>query len=784
MSKKQKISQQPTTSDQKSDFLQTLVWGIAAAILFYCFFFLTLPFSPLSDAQSAFPRFQFFSLALDAESRALLTTMWFGEQNTFSLSPLISIIGNFAFHIGGLAFFFGWFLAFPFRFVRKPFRLTYCEFYVFYSAIGLSVISLSLLLRGLFGDLTKSCDAIVVLSYVFIAFYAIFLVIRAASYNRKNKNRPIPMEQRIFNPPNRWTFSCWFMLALSIPSLLTLFFGGVLPPVEYDVVSYHLPGARQFFETGVLRFSSNNVYTNMPFGAEMFYVAGMFLAKNWNPSVDWYLGALAGKLVIAYCTFLTAMGLYAFGRRLHSPQAGMIAFFLYVSAPWINWVSTAGLIDCVFGMYLTLAVFAFYLSVFATRQNLLLLFLSGFMAGSAAACKYTAIPFLVAPLTFAVVFCVFQKETFISQRTTSETFRGRRIRIRKLLVFGGFLLSVLLACGLWYGKNFYETGNPFYPLLHNVFGDSTGIWDAAKDLRWRRAHSPHGFSVVLFFQDLQNFLIQSDWLSPILMPFAFLPFLDSLINKKSRRRNRTLYCLALYVAYFWMLWWFATHRLERFWIPVLPIVALLAGIGAVSFVRMTFSEKISRKSKTFRIMFVGAALLFNTCYTFFPNAICAPGKYSRFGLGVEAARLDPNRVMPTTLYFNAHPPSGKLLLIGDAETFDYHAPTLSNSCFNDTEFDAIFFDVPTPQPTIDKISLRTDEEIKKRLLRAGISHIIVNWRELQRFRSPGNYGYTSDLVQPEIFDELIRRKILQPQPQIPASPNQAVYRVILDSAMP
>ncbi|MDR1385307.1 MAG: glycosyltransferase family 39 protein [Planctomycetaceae bacterium] len=814
----------PTPSRPKPDFLQMLIGGIAAAILLYCVLFLTLPFSPLSDPQSPFLRFQFFSLLFHAESRSQLTTMWFGERSTFSFLGTLSVRPSIICIIRD-TFLFSFTLFTPLRLVLKPFRLTFCEFYVFYSAIGLSAISFFFALRGLFGNLKELYDVIIVLSVVFIVFYAVFITIRAIHYSRKFKERPIPMEQRVFLSPNRWTLSCWLILTLSLPSLLILFFGGMLPPVEYDVTSYHLPAAKEIFETGTIRFSSNNVYTNMPLGAEMFYVVGMFYKNNATANIGgngaWYLGALVGKLVIAYCTFLTALGLYSLGRRLHSPQAGLIAFLLYVSTPWISWISTAGLIDCVFGMYLTLAVFAFYLFVVAPSRNLPLLFISGLMTGSAAACKYTAIPFLVVPLTLAAAYYVFIKGIFISPQTVFDSTCVSRLRIKKIVVFGGFLLSVLIACGLWYGKNFYETGNPFYPLLHNVFGDSTGTWDAAKNLRWQHAHSPqthfsHAFSAALLFQDLRNFLLQSDWLSPILMPFAFLPFLDLLIRKKMQlrnrmfdRRKRTLSLLALYVAFFWMLWWLATHRLERFWVPVLPIIALLAGIGATSFVRMTFSEKISRKSKMYRAAFVGAALVFNTCYTFFPNAICAPGKYSRFGLGIEAARLDPNRVTPTILYFNANPPDGKLLLIGDAEVFDYKAPVLYNSCFNDTPFDDIFFERKSPrsvagkstnnkptsikstdrkptvnQPTINNASLRTDGEIKKRLTQAGISHIIVNWSELQRFRSPGNYGYTSDLVQPQIFDELVRRKILQPQPQIPALPSQAVYRVTAASSLP
>jgi hypothetical protein len=170
-------------------------------------------------------------------------------------------------------------------------------------------------------------------------------------------------------------------------------------------------------------------------------------------------------------------------------------------------------------------------------------------------------------------------------------------------------------------------------------------------------------------------------------------------------------------------------------------------------------------------------LAFNTCYTFFPNALNAPGKYSRFGFGIETARLDPMRVAsPVILHFNAHPPSGKLLLVGDAEVFDYDVPVLYNTCFDDTPFDMLFFEFRDQDVGFN---MRSPDEMRRRLREADISHIIVNWSELARFRSPGNYGFTSDLVQPEVFDRLVQLGILRQLPPdvIPTRPGQVVYEV-------
>ena len=34
-----------------------------------------------------------------------------------------------------------------------------------------------------------------------------------------------------------------------------------------------------------------------------------------------------------------------------------------------------------------------------------------------------------------------------------------------------------------------------------------------------------------------------------------------------------------FVAYLFLTWWLLTHRLDRFWLPLLPTWAILAGLG-------------------------------------------------------------------------------------------------------------------------------------------------------------------------------------------------------------
>ena len=66
---------------------------------------------------------------------------------------------------------------------------------------------------------------------------------------------------------------------------------------------------------------------------------------------------------------------------------------------------------------------------------------------------------------------------------------------------------------------------------------------------------------------------RSDWQSPLYVALAPL----ALFRAGSRRLALWLW---LFAAYLFFTWWFATHRLDRFWLPMLPVLAILAGLGA------------------------------------------------------------------------------------------------------------------------------------------------------------------------------------------------------------
>ena len=127
-----------------------------------------------------------------------------------------------------------------------------------------------------------------------------------------------------------------------------------------------------------------------------------------------------------------------------------------------------------------------------------------------------------------------------------------------------FLLAALCSCGLWYAKNWALAGNPVYPL---VFGGVSRTPERIE--QWNRAHRvpPDEFgrrySAPQAIAAAADFGWRNLWQSPLLVPFAAAAFLGT-------RHRRLVLLLAAYAGFYLAVWWLATHRVDRFWVPILP----------------------------------------------------------------------------------------------------------------------------------------------------------------------------------------------------------------------
>lgn len=588
--------------------------------------------------------------------------------------------------------------------------LTRLEHFLFASGVGLNAVSLYVLAIGLLGALDRWSVAIPTIGILATNGWSVLrergahnaLAMEPATAVGSHAPRAANADDGI-SPQWLW---------LAAPFVAVILLGGMLPPIDFDVREYHLQAPKEFFQAGKVSFLPHNVYANMPLGSEMLSLLAMLVLD------DWWLGALAGKTLIAAFAPLTALALVAAGRRFASGGAGVMAAMLYLSIPWIYVVSTSGLVEGVLAFYLLLAFYA--VLVWRKTERDAWLLLAGFCAGGAVSCKYPAVLFVVLPLFLYVAFS-----------------SGKAC----LKPLGIFTLAVVAGCGLWFVKNWALTGNPVYPLLYDWLGGATRT--AEKNARWLRIHSPHDFTLSALAESLATVAWKSSWLSPILAPLAVSGLL-------ARRHRALAILLAGYFAYVIAAWWLFTHRIDRFWLPALPLLALLAGLGAARSASLAWRRTV--------LSLLVAASVISFAY------VTSPISCNAYFVSLQTARRDARWINPWHLVLNQQVPAeGRVLSVGDAGIFDLRAPVLYNTVFDDNP--AAIFDHRDPR------------EIAAELRRRGVSHVYVDWSEIARYRMPGNYGGVPEVVTPGWFAGLVEQGVLGEPWRSRFLPNQMVYPV-------
>ena len=318
----------------------------------------------------------------------------------------------------------------------------------------------------------------------------------------------------------------WLVVGVAIPFLFVMWLGSMSSDADYDVGTYHFEGPKEYFQNGRITFLPHNVYTNFPFLTEMFALLGMVLDG------DWYWGAIAGKCALFACAPLTALGLYAAGRRWFSPAAGLLAAVVYLSTPWIDRVTIIALAEGGMTFFLFATLFAAMLAVDrmqAGRAAERWVLMTGLLAGSGMGCKYTGLMQVVIPAAIGLALASW----IIGRRYAEGTKEGRtdvtaisKTGTARTVAFNlaVFVAGVALTTGPWLVKNLYFTGNPVYPLAYTIFGGRD--WNPQLNAKFVPAHSPKDHRLSDLGTKLVDVAADNDWSSPLLFGLAPLALLD------------------------------------------------------------------------------------------------------------------------------------------------------------------------------------------------------------------------------------------------------------------
>ena len=139
---------------------------------------------------------------------------------------------------------------------------------------------------------------------------------------------------------------------------------------------------------------------------------------------------------------------------------------------------------------------------------------------------------------------------------------------------------------------------------------------------------------------------------------------------------------------------------------------------------------------------------------------------------LRALERDTLRFPQAAVYFNERPElfessddsdeRQKLLLVGEAKAFDYRVPILYSTCWNESPL------IPLLEGSVERnaegqiVRISNAAQIVANFKSARVAYVLVDFSELERFRSPGNYGFNDDEITADLFELLVEADALTP----------------------
>ena len=424
-----------------------------------------------------------------------------------------------------------------------------------------------------------------------------------------------------------------FLLVMGALTLL-----GALTPSgqnDWDALSYHLAAPKIYLQHGRIIYLPWMSHSNFPFTAEMLYALGLMLeGQRLAKLFDW----LAGLLMIA-----TAMQLGA-GKRSGATVAAILA-----ATPILIWEATTAGNDLAIALYTVLALLA--LARWAETDHRGWLWASGIACGFALGMRPTALVALV----------------FLCGSAAWQVRRRWRRPWRSALGAAGVV--ALIACVIgspWYVKSAVWTGNPVYPFLYGIFDGKFWSAEAARLYRVEQLSfgMGHGIGAFLLYpwnltahpQRFFNFPEKPlAYISIAPLYLALIPLL--LLAAKPHRITRFLLG---FMAVF-SVGWFLLSQHIRYFIPVLPAVAVLAAEGALA----------ARTTRALRLLVAGLVGVVGVVAAGIALLLVGPGAPAAIGIESDQAYLARALdIYPAIRYINtALPRDAKVVTLGETRGF-------------------------------------------------------------------------------------------------------------------
>ena len=357
-----------------------------------------------------------------------------------------------------------------------------------------------------------------------------------------------------------------FLLCTTVIVFLSAeFILNLTPPISRDVLIHHLAVPKLWLKHGGFYEIPWAEYSYYPMFINLFYLVCLYFKND-----------IAPKFIHLSFGFATGWLIYLYLKQKLCRNWGLLGIVIFITTPIVVWLSTSAYIDLGMTFFTTGSVLAFIKWRDSEYRRFKWFLISSLSMGIAIGSKYNAlIAWFIVNMFLMLSFA-----------------RDTRRQITALQYGMLFFLVTAFVASPWYLKNYFQTGNPFYPLFDSLFNSlnhhplqevvvGQAIKKTGQISFFKMREIMYGESfwetllipIRMFFQGKDNsYQYFQGSLNPILILFS--PFV--LFNK---RYGKDIKFFAFFSVIFIIMAFFLTAKQVRYILPVLPYLTIIAVMG-------------------------------------------------------------------------------------------------------------------------------------------------------------------------------------------------------------
>lgn len=553
---------------------------------------------------------------------------------------------------------------------------SFCEALLAFTLLGVVVLAFALEMLALGGLWIPRV----------LWFFSIALMVIGLPWLIHGLGKPVAERE----PSESWSKQKYLLLGVILLVVQAAFLLACLPPDDSDELRYHLTIPKRYLEHQGWCSIEGQTFSFFPLGAEMLF--SLPLSLDWLRPEGARMGlAGGGKIVHLWFFVLILMLLSEWSRqRLHFDLIGRDAqrddshslwgAWLYGTIPFSAVLGSWAFVDHAvsFGWLSS----GYFLWLYMMQGSSNHLYLASIALGWSLMVKYTSLAW--SALFFLAAFPLLT----VSRRSKPKAVPG-------------LILIPLLCASPWLVHNWHQSGNPFFPLLPDLFG--SGFTPVQKAFYSWHAGMKGGLNqfdslsipgkildlltlpVRVVFHPEQFEQNPLGGMLLLLLPLGLLGGVRSL--KTPSRGIGLIVFMALSIFLLWAL----TYRDPRFALPLWGILSMGIGLGLEKEI-LGFSALSPRAKKAASTAISVILILwgFGQCQELFSRAVqFADGYLLTKPADAYLSRPDRHPIHPTIREAEAlrkkEHPVRPLLLLGQEQAYYFDSPVTGHDYFDGPE---------------------------------------------------------------------------------------------------